>query len=191
MAAQYKRRVYFIEPSFQLRFITKTFLFILVGSLIAAGSVFYTGWTEFGEKLAAVYPQGHLVKIFYKVNLQVLINLFLALPILLYISMRISHRIAGPVYRIKKELAEIGQGRLDKQVKLRDRDELKDIATSINQMLTGLKAISETKRKELEKVEQELANLQTKCGNGGYDLNWVKEQLAHALSKIHKIEGEL
>lgn len=191
MPAYRKRRVYFIEPSFQLRFISRTFLFILVGSLITAGSVYYTAWSELGDKLAAVYPQGRLLAIFTKVNLQVLASLVLALPILLYISMRISHRIAGPIYRIKKELAEIAKGRLDTQVKLRQRDEMQDVAQSINQMLAGLRSQGETKHHQLEKIQQQLVELQKNCSNGGSDPSLVQARLSEVIANLGKIKGEL
>ncbi|MCS7299509.1 MAG: hypothetical protein RMJ37_06110 [Spirochaetia bacterium] len=53
-----------------------------------------------------------------------------------------SHRIAGPVHRIKRELREIADGKLpiNHEIKLRKRDFLLDIAKEIN---NTLKSISE------------------------------------------------
>lgn len=46
-------------------------------------------------------------------------------------SLMLSHRLAGPVYRIKKNLGEIMRGNLTSKFTLREKDGLKDLATEI------------------------------------------------------------
>jgi len=50
------------------------------------------------------------------------------------------HAIAGPLYRIEKELVDIGNGNLKKKIKIRKGDEIGDLADSINIMIEGLRA---------------------------------------------------
>ncbi|MBW1796521.1 MAG: methyl-accepting chemotaxis protein, partial [Deltaproteobacteria bacterium] len=59
-------------------------------------------------------------------------------------SLLFPHAIAGPLYRIERELADIGKGNLCKEIKLRKRDEVKDLADSINLMIGGLRDKIET-----------------------------------------------
>jgi methyl-accepting chemotaxis protein len=51
-----------------------------------------------------------------------------------------SHRIAGPLYRIRHDLKRVGDGNLFVQVKLRKNDYLEKEATSINDMIEALRA---------------------------------------------------
>jgi nitrogen fixation/metabolism regulation signal transduction histidine kinase len=50
-----------------------------------------------------------------------------------------SHRIAGPVYRLKKAMEEVSQGNMDIQVKIRKNDEFHDLAENFNAMLKNVK----------------------------------------------------
>ncbi|MBL8991689.1 MAG: HAMP domain-containing protein [Spirochaetia bacterium] len=50
----------------------------------------------------------------------------------------ISHRIAGPIYRMERTLQGIQEGDLTLRVVLRDKDELTDLAEQFNQMTASL-----------------------------------------------------
>ena len=50
------------------------------------------------------------------------------------------YAIAGPIYRIEKELVDIGNGDLKKKIKIRKGDEVGDLADSMNIMVEGLRA---------------------------------------------------
>ena len=53
-------------------------------------------------------------------------------------AIRFSHRIAGPVYRLKKSLDDAIAGDYSVRISLRKRDFLKDIADKMNQLLEAL-----------------------------------------------------
>ena len=55
-------------------------------------------------------------------------------------ALRYSHRIAGPMYRINKSIERIREGDLAFEVKLRDGDELGEIATELNGLMDWLRA---------------------------------------------------
>jgi methyl-accepting chemotaxis protein len=50
------------------------------------------------------------------------------------------YAIAGPLYRIEKELVDIGNGNLKKKIKIRKGDEIGDLADSVNIMVEELSA---------------------------------------------------
>jgi methyl-accepting chemotaxis protein len=54
------------------------------------------------------------------------------------ITLFVSHRIAGPLFRFEKELKQIGKGDLTKKVILRRKDQMTDMAESLNEMVSGL-----------------------------------------------------
>ena len=51
----------------------------------------------------------------------------------------ISHRLAGPLYRFEKELREIGEGDLTRDIRLRKEDQIRDMADSLNKMSAQLR----------------------------------------------------
>ena len=58
-----------------------------------------------------------------------------------------SHKIAGPLYRIEKDVEEVAAGNLNTRFNLREGDEIKALAESLNYMTTSLRAdIDEMKR---------------------------------------------
>jgi methyl-accepting chemotaxis protein len=52
--------------------------------------------------------------------------------------------MAGPVYRFKKDLAEVSAGNLDITIRLRDKDDLKDLAEDLNLMIKELRGFVNT-----------------------------------------------
>ncbi|PLX79532.1 MAG: hypothetical protein C0616_10990 [Desulfuromonas sp.] len=68
----------------------------------------------------------------------------LVILILSAISFFLTHKIAGPVYRIKKEIAKISAGDLGITIKLRKRDDLRDLAESLNQLVDEMRLLKGT-----------------------------------------------
>jgi methyl-accepting chemotaxis protein len=55
------------------------------------------------------------------------------------VSIFISHKTAGPLYRLKKSIAEITEGNLDVKIRLRKWDDLKDLAEHVNMLAEELR----------------------------------------------------
>ena len=135
-----RRKKYFINVGFQLRFARFVILFAFASSVVTGLTIFYTSFLLLGEKLVQVYPQTRVVEIFRSVHIALLLDLLIVLPFLFIGSIIFSHRIAGPLPKIYQGLREIGQGNFDVRLVLRKNDELKDLATVINEMAENLKA---------------------------------------------------
>ena len=142
MAATFRRKQYFVERGLQLRFARFVILFVLVSVLITGLMIFYTTFMLLGEKLADVYPQGRLVSIFRTVHLALIIDALILLPIIFWMSIVFSHRIAGPLPKIYETLKKIGRGEFDQKIVLRKHDELTELANVINEMAQNLKSKS-------------------------------------------------
>ena len=54
------------------------------------------------------------------------------------VTLFISHRLAGPLFRFEKELKEIGNGDLTTVITLRKKDQIKSLADDLNRMSTNL-----------------------------------------------------
>lgn len=138
-AATFRRKQYFVERGLQLRFARFVILFALLASLVTGLIIFFTTFMILGQKLSQVYPQGRLVVIFRSAYIAAFMSLLVIIPILFYFSIKFSHRIAGPLPKIYQALRDIGNGRFQVNLVLREHDELKELADVINETATKLK----------------------------------------------------
>ena len=137
---KYKRTQFIVKKSFQLRYIGLILAVMLFSSLIAGYTIYYNSWVFLGSKLANVYPQGMLVQIFKTVNLRLTINLVFVAIMCTGIGIIASHRIAGPLDRMTRFLKSVKEGDYSKRIKLRDKDELIDLANAINELVDKLES---------------------------------------------------
>ncbi len=68
----------------------------------------------------------------------VFINNLVILVALALLSLRYSHKFAGPAYRIKATITKSIAGEPDLRIHLREKDELKDLAEQVNKLLEAL-----------------------------------------------------
>ncbi len=135
----FRRKQYFVEHGLQLRFARFVILFVFLSSFATGLTIFFTTFMMLGERLASVYPQGRLVEIFRSVYFAAFVDMIVILPLIFYGSILFSHRIAGPLPKIYNTLREIGRGNFEVNLVLRKRDELVDLASTINEMAKNLK----------------------------------------------------
>lgn len=138
-AEQIKRKRYVIAAKFQFRYILYILLFLYVGAAIAGYTVYYTTWVTLGDKLANVYPRGRLIYIFRDANITLLIRLLFISPIFVVIGIILSHRIAGPIYRIGKYVDSLLQGEYTHGLTLRKKDEFKPLAQKMSELCYKLR----------------------------------------------------
>ena len=155
----FRRRKYIIQKGLQFRYIGLVFGLALIASIVTGWTVFATGWHFLGEKLASVYPQGRLIYVLRATNLALMRNLLMVSPLIFILGLLFSHRIAGPVYRISKTLEEITKGNLGLKIKLREGDELVDLAYMINNLTDNINKTMISDKDIAIKIEKELEEI--------------------------------
>ncbi len=131
----YKRKQYLVDRDYQLRFVTRLFMAVL--AVAAISSLVATG-------LLSVYmyqpelPQQTMIYCSIAIALTLLVELLISIPVVWFLGIRQSHRIVGPMNRIKRMLEAVGAGDFSQRITLRKGDALEDLATSINQMVETL-----------------------------------------------------
>lgn len=66
-------------------------------------------------------------------------TLFVALPVMVAIGILTSFRVCGPLVRIKRFLAELSAGERPEDIRLREGDELHDLAELLNETTRPLR----------------------------------------------------
>jgi methyl-accepting chemotaxis protein len=74
-------------------------------------------------------------------------------------SLFISHRVAGPLYRFEKSLEEMNGGNFNFEIRLRSKDEGKELARLLNDLNTMLSSQLKEMRDLAEGVSSHLAEV--------------------------------
>ncbi len=136
----YKRKKFFnlsIKRNLQFRMLVKIWLIVLA-SLVVTSVIFYF-YSDIN--VGTSYRLFHVkADNFLDFLFPVLIAGFFASLILgVLAALFFPHSFAGPIYRIEKELIDIGKGDLKKEIRLRKGDEVKDLTNAINVMVYNLR----------------------------------------------------
>ncbi|MFA6320999.1 MAG: HAMP domain-containing protein [Candidatus Omnitrophota bacterium] len=153
---KFKRKQFIVARKFQLKYTGVILLLMFITAGFCAYIVYYTTMIIFGEKLANVYPQGHLVSMVKTVNVRILIAMIVASPLIGFLAIFLSHKIAGPIYRIERVLGEMAKGNFSIHITLRKGDEMVSLAESINRLTSSMSSCIKSEKVRLEAVINEL-----------------------------------
>ena len=136
VAPPYKRKQYLVDRAYQLRFVTRVFIVVLEVALASSFLAAILLWKNMYR--ADLEQQTLFIASLIAVATTMLIELLLSIPIVLFLGIRQSHRIVGPMNRLKRMLGAIGTGDFSQRITLRQGDALEDLAKSMNQMAEQL-----------------------------------------------------
>ncbi len=122
------RKKLWIDREIQLRFVIYTIIALGVACIIVSSASFYSVWTDIISK---VLKAGDFHSIYtFSLKRFVILNLGLILLLAFLASLGmilLSHKVAGPAYRIRKTLKELEEGK-EVDFKLRKGDALNPLA---------------------------------------------------------------
>jgi methyl-accepting chemotaxis protein len=185
------RRQYLISKPFQLKYTFMIIVFMFLIAWLAGYTVYYTVFSLLGEKLANVYPQGRLTFIFRTVNLTLFFRILLLLPFVVIISIILSHRIAGPVFRMKQFLSEVARGDLSSMLTLRKRDEFKGLADAINTMTQNLRDVTGENQEIADKLLATLDEMNVTIKQSSLDKDRLSALAKKAGDEIRQLKENL
>ena len=132
------RKKYFIEKQLQTKFILCTILLLMFYTLLFVVILFL----PYVIHLSSDYSpkeQTEAARMLLSLHTSIWPALAAVVLSLGVLSIFISHKVAGPIYRLKKFLAEIAAGQVDMDLKFRKRDELHDLAANVNLVVHELR----------------------------------------------------
>jgi nitrogen fixation/metabolism regulation signal transduction histidine kinase len=92
---------------------------------------------------------------------RVLLTLVAALSLLVFFigiaGIIVTHKVAGPIFKMKRQFSELGQGKLQMPSKLRKGDELVDFFTAFEDAVARLRA---RQAEEVKQLDQVIASLE-------------------------------
>lgn len=131
-----KRKRKFLWTSFQKKIFFLVFIAAIAPATIVALSLDYLIYNLFASQ--AALPESMVVKIIpllSMLNLIIVVTIPINLVLIGIFAWILSYRIAGPVYRIEKELEERISGAKQGPITLRRNDELQSLVDKLNKLL--------------------------------------------------------
>ena len=152
---QHKRRKKLILPSLQIRLILAFFAVSAVGLLLQ--------FLLFSRELAQIVAQLPFDsqipdELAPEMPFRILtIATACLLPLMFAIGVLVTFRLAGPLYRFQQHLEAVARGENPGPFRLRKRDELQGMCTTLNAALDRLRAEKKPSASELVRAERDLA----------------------------------
>ncbi len=85
-----------------------------------------------------------------------MLRILLITPLFVLIGVVLSHRIAGPVYRIGTYIDSLVRGDYSESLTLRKKDELKELAKKMTQLCHKLREDAEKRDKAIDELTESL-----------------------------------
>jgi len=126
-----------VDRSLQYRFVRVMLIMLLFMGGTALGSVYFALWSTLRTFELSGDPL--TVALFTTVWVTVTLAMLFIAPFVVVMAVLITHRIAGPLVRIKAALEQMAHGDYNVRLTLRRGDSLMDLAKLINRLADVLR----------------------------------------------------
>lgn len=178
-----KRRNYFIKRELQGKYVFNAFLLSVTAILVLAllmglfsANTMTISYENSDFKMGSTPLM--MAKSFLAANW---ITLVFGGGFLVWLAIRFTHRVAGPIYRIELELDQMIEGDLRGRINLRPHDDIKEMASRVN----TFKDLLEKRLKRVNDITQEMER------NAHDSAQSTDERLTQNLVLAHAIRSEL
>lgn len=160
-----QRRNYYIDKDFQAKFIIKFCFLAAFGSLLIVALIYWLAQNSttvgIAEGRVAVHTTAeYLLPLLLQTVFTELVIVSLATIVM---TLFISHKIAGPLYRLKVMLGALGEGDFSSSMRLRKDDQLQQVAAAYNEAVEKINGKLKTVKNasSLDEVKNTLKTFKT------------------------------
>jgi len=188
-----KRRNYMIKKKFQINFLSKFLILLLLESILIVGLFMFlsndtltTGYMD--SVLRIERTQEFFLARFTLMALIVVVGTAMAGLIIFTL---LSHRIAGPLYRFEKVLEQVEAGDLTTRVKLRGTDQIIDVEKALNVLIGSLDERMGAINKDIDELKALLGQKDSPefLSKLGKTIDSIKNKSSHFQITSNKQEG--
>lgn len=157
-----KRKDYFIEKSFQAKFILKFCALVFFGGILTIGILYFLGLRSttvsvVDSRVVVRTTADFLLPILIQTVLIVIIFVSLAA---MFVTLFVSHKMAGPLYRFKKTMQLLGEGDFSNDFSIRSKDQFQDLSSAFNSMITKIRMEIKGLKDSFYSLKEKLAYIQ-------------------------------
>jgi nitrogen fixation/metabolism regulation signal transduction histidine kinase len=187
MGEKIKRRNYLVKKGMQLRY---TGIIVLSSLFVTLVMVLYMAWNvdqltnlatrwEFSPQELSMWKNAFIIK------LGLLLVGLLALNA--FVSILVSHKVAGVVFRLEKIIDSVAVGNFPPPMHIRKGDELIDLVDKFNKMIQNLKNKTLNTKEAIEKIQGLKQDLTDKIKQGSIPAS----ELTVLFDKLKQLENTL
>ena len=142
-----QRGIPFVRGGLQWRYLRLVLIAMLTPTILVGACLYYVTLRIVAEEIA--FPEAiisTLLPAIHRINMLLVVVLPIVLFFLFLWGLVLSHRFAGPIFRLERELERIGQGDFSQRVHFRRKDELKSVAERLNRVLDTVEKLTKQAR---------------------------------------------
>lgn len=161
----YKRRIFFINREFQLKYILLVIFMLLLYTMVFIGILFIPQLLPllFNSPLDEKVKAAEILLLYHE---NVWPAVFIVIPLFGFFSIFMTHKIAGPAYRLKIRLQQLTEWDLDSKVTLRKGDDLQDLADCVNLLSSELQGFASALKESYKTLSFNIDEIQTQIEAG-------------------------
>lgn len=176
-----KRRIFLIKTGLQLRYMGILIACMLTVALGVGWIIYHTSWSQIVNTPDLSLDKLYII--FENVNRQLTWWILGFIAVIAALSLFVSHKIAGPVYRLEETTKLIASGDLTHQVHLRQGDELSDLQDAFNAMSESLSKMVYKDREIIERLAKTGDSLRRKIDSQKLDKDSI-EEISYELNAV-------
>jgi methyl-accepting chemotaxis protein len=180
---RFRKRFYI--HSIQRKYAFLTFLLLASYTFVLAMALFIppilklTGGSSLDEQAAAATQ-------FIALSDRLWPAILISVPIFMVLSIGITNRFAGPVYRLEQSLKQIAEGDLGMQVRFRSGDDLQELAGLVNQIIHRQSEVLQTVQSVHQSLLETMAQIRSKTV-APEQLNPMLEQIQIRIEQVESL----
>ncbi len=154
MKIKNRRKRLIISSGLQFRYVGGVLFAMLFVSLVVGYFIYQNIWNVLLNESRYNDWSPFLNAVKGQTDRQIFFGVAISIVLMMVVSIYMSHKIAGPLYRLKKCFLDVAKGDLSFEMRLRKGDELTDLVDDFNGMLKSLKGMVETDRQKARDIRQ-------------------------------------
>ncbi len=189
----YRRKQYFIKKGFQINFSIRFLALIVIEAILIAGFFWYSSLNTLttgyeGAQLRIESTSDYFFPSFFMSNL-IVVLIVGGIGIIGLIL--ISHKIAGPLYRFEKGVAEVSKGDLSYRFRTRKGDQLTKLSESLNSLISMMDSQVETMNFDVDGMMKALEDIKLCFSPDSVEKEKIEQLSQEIMQRVNNLKGTL
>jgi len=184
---KYKRRIVIIKRALQFKYIAIVLIAMVLVAFTVGWDVYYT----VGRAIMELEAPG-LYPVMVKINNLMLGKLAVLLVIVFIISIFVSHKFAGPIFKFERSCDMVADGDLTYRVHLRSGDELIELQDKFNEMVSEIQKKVSGDKESAKIVGEKLSAISSRLSQknvSSSELSEISGQINGIIAQLNKISS--
>lgn len=184
----YKRRQILLE-NFQYRLLAANLIYFLTILLIFAGALFLPLIAQLESAALSWDDKQAAASQFLSLHTRLWPAIFVVFVLLALHSIVVSHRIAGPLYRLRRVLKAAAEGDLSVRVTIRKNDYLAKEADVVNELISAFTSKINRMQEQHKQMRRVVTALKGAIESGSVDD--MKQSILDLATEMERIKADL